>query len=344
MKNENIQILSSIFKNPLNFIKLDTPQTYKNMTVIPIILQDDKFIDFISIKEAEELELIEIIETDAVSQLEVINKSDKRILIPFGMTVHGGKQDRTIWEPILLPVGRNKSILRQNPGHSKQKYNIPAKCVEQSRWNYTKGRGFKTSNTRLHPNIAYEAISSAGQGGVWNEIQSYRSEMNFSLAVAPTQSYLEMTKESEKETEDFVKHFELVLNQCGIAVFINGEFIGIEFYANSKVWATMSNDILKAFSVEALRFKDKPQQKVLEFHEEFIKILGTLKLNFSFRKGIALGTVVDINSNNNKWRGITLIHENSLVQFYLVSKRGGYQEKTHSNIQFQTVINQRYEI
>ena len=87
-----------MFKNPLSFLKLDTPQTYKNMTVIPIILQDDKFIDFISIKEAEELELIEIIETDAVSQLEVINKSDNQILIPFGMTVHGGKQDRTIWE------------------------------------------------------------------------------------------------------------------------------------------------------------------------------------------------------------------------------------------------------
>jgi hypothetical protein len=336
LKNENIQTVNSLFKNPLSFLKLDTPQTYKNMTVIPIILQDDKFIDFISIKEAEELKLIEIIETDAVSQLEVINKSDKQILIPFGMTVHGGKQDRTVWEPILLPIGGKQSILRQNPGSRNQKYNIPAKCVEQSRWNYTKGRGFKTSNTRLHPNVAYEAISAAGQSGVWNEIQSHRAEMNYSMAVAPTQSYLEMTKESEKVTEDYVKHFHLVDNQCGIAVFINGEFIGIEFYANSEVWTTMSNDILKAFSVEALRFKDKSQHKVPEFHEELIKILGTLK--------VALGTVVDINSDNNKWRGITLVHENSLVQFYLVSKRGGYQEKPQSNIQFQTVINQRYEI
>ncbi|MFX0007066.1 MAG: ARPP-1 family domain-containing protein [Promethearchaeota archaeon] len=344
MKNENIQIVNSLFKNPLNFLKLDTPQTYENMTVIPIILQDDKFIDFISIKEAEELELIEIIETDTVNQLEVINKSDKQILIPFGMTVHGGKQDRTIWEPILLPVGGKQSIVSQNPGIHPQKYNIPAKCVEQSRWNYKKGRGFKTSNTRLHPNIAYEAISPAGQGGVWNEIQSHRAEMNYSLAVAPSQSYLEMTKESEKRTEDFVKNFSLVPNQCGIAVFINSEFIGIEFYANSDVWATMNNDILNAFSVEAFRFKNKPQHEVLEFHEEIIKMLGSLKLNFSSRQGVALGTVVDIKSNNNKWRGITLVHKKSFVQFYLVSKRGGYQEKPQSNIQFQTIINQRYEI
>jgi hypothetical protein len=314
------------------------------MTVIPIILQDEKFIDFISIKEAEELELIDIIETDTVSQLEVINKSDKQILIPFGMTVHGGKQDRTIWEPILLPVGGKQNINHQNPEKFKQNYSIPAKCVEQSRWHYKKGRGFKTSNTRLHPNVAYEAISSAGQGGVWNEIQSHRAEMKYAMAVAPTQSYLEMTKESEKASEDYVKHFNNVENQCGIAVFINGGFIGIEFYANPEVWNIMRNDILKAFSIEALRFKDKLQRKVTEYHEEFIEIMSSLKFKYSGREGIALGNIVEFNSNDNKWRGITLVHEGSLVQFYLVSKRGGYQEKPHSNIQFQTVINQRYEV
>ncbi|MFX0000354.1 MAG: ARPP-1 family domain-containing protein [Candidatus Hodarchaeota archaeon] len=344
MKNESIHIVKSVFENPLSFLKLDTPQVYKNMTVIPIIVQDDKFIDFISIKEAEELELIEIIETDTVGQLEVVNKSDKQILIPFGMTVHGGKQDRTIWEPILIPVGRKQSIVSKNPGPVKQKYNIPAKCVEQSRWRYTKGRGFKSSNTRLHPNVAYEAISAVGQGAVWDEIQSHRSEMKYALSVAPTQSYLEMTKESEKETGEIVNHFKNVENQCGIAVFINGEFIGIEFYANSEVWKKMSEDILKAFSIEALRFKDKPQLKIIEYHDELLKILHKLDFNYSFREGIAFGTVVEFKSNDNKWRGITLVHENTMAQFYLVSKRGGYQGGTHSNIQFQTVIDQRYQI
>jgi len=344
LKNENIQIVKSIFENPLSFLKLDTPQVYKNMTVIPIIVQDDKFIDFISIKEAEELELIEIIETDTVGQLEVINNSDKQILIPFGMTVHGGKQDRTIWEPILIPVGGKQNIVSENPGPVKQKYTIPAKCVEQSRWSYKKGRGFKSSNTRLHPNVAYEAISAAGQGAVWDEIQSHRTEMNYALSVAPTQSYLEITKESEKQTGDIVNHFKNVENQCGIAVFINGDFIGIEFYANSEVWKTMSDDILKAFSIEALRFKDKPQLKVIEYHDDLLKILNRMDFNYSFREGVALGNVIEFNSNDNKWRGITLVHEKTMAQFYLVSKRGGFQGSTRSNIQFQTVVNQRYQI
>jgi len=205
LKNENIQFVKSMFENPLNFLKLETPQVYKNMVVIPIIIQHDKSLDFITIQQAEELELIEIIETDTVGELEVINKSNKQVLIPFGMTVHGGKQDRTIWEPILLPSGGKKNILRSNPEKFKQKYVIPAKCVEQSRWSYVKGKTFKSSNTRLHPNVAFEAISAVGQGGVWNEIQSHRAEMKYSASIAPTQSYLEMTKHIEKQTEDIIK-------------------------------------------------------------------------------------------------------------------------------------------
>ncbi|MHA1912798.1 MAG: ARPP-1 family domain-containing protein [Promethearchaeota archaeon] len=345
MTNESIQITKSLFENPLGFLKLGNPQVHENMTVIPIIVQDDKFIDFISIKEAEELGVVEIVETGSVNQLEVVNKGDKQILIPFGMTVHGGKQDRTIWEPILLPVGGKNHHFRSNPGSGKQKYAIPAKCIEQSRWNYTGGRGFKSTKQRVHPNVAYEAISAGGQGAVWNEIQFHRSEMKYASSVAPTQSYLDMTKNSEKQTSKIIKKFENSVNQCGIAVFINGEFIGIEFYANPDAWKMMSEDILKAFAIEALRFKDKPHTREnIMFHDEFISLLRKLDLKLSDRKGIGLGDVVEFKSDDNKWRGITLVHQDTLVQFYLVSKRGGAQLQPERNVQFQTVINQRYTV
>ncbi|MFW9882364.1 MAG: ARPP-1 family domain-containing protein [Candidatus Thorarchaeota archaeon] len=343
MKNESIQVVKSIFEYPLSVLKLANPQVYENMTIIPLIIQDDKIIEFISITEAEELELIEIVETDTVNQLEVINKSNKQILIPFGMTVKGGKQDRTIWEPILLPVGGKQNVLKQNPRTVSQKYTIPAKCIEQSRWNYTKGRAFKSSNMRLHPNVAYEAISAGGQSGVWNEIQSHRTEMNYAMTVAPTQSYLEMTENSKKKLGKIVKHFENIRNQCGIVVFINDEFIGMEFYANSQTWKTMSHDILKAFSIEALRFKDKTYKlKKIDYHIDFINTLINIDCKFTVRKGVGLGNVVEFNSNDNKWRGITLVIDDIMAQFYFVSKRGGYQVQRNSDLQFQTIINRGY--
>jgi len=333
LKNESIHVVKSIFKDPLSVLKLGNPQIYENMVIIPLIIQDDNIIEFISIKEAEELDLIEIVETDTVNQLEVVNKSNKQLLIPFGMTVKGGKQDRTIWEPILLPVGGKQSIFKQNKREVSQKYTIPAKCIEQSRWNYTKGRGFKSAKMRLHPNVAYEAISAGGQSAVWNEIQSHRSEMNYAMNIAPTQSYLEMTKNSEKEIDKIVKNFENIQNQCGMAVFINGEFIGIEFYANPQAWKTMSNDILKAFTIEALRFKDKPHKtENMDYHNDFINALLNIDCKYSTREGVGLGNVVEFNSNDNKWRGITLVHDGIMAQFYLVSKRGGYQAQASSDL------------
>ncbi|MFX1575134.1 MAG: ARPP-1 family domain-containing protein [Promethearchaeota archaeon] len=345
MKSEIIQKVESLFENPLKFLKLGTPQVYKNMTVIPIIIREEKFINFITIKEAEELNLIEIIESDKVNQLEVINKSNKQILIPFGMTVHGGKQDRTIWEPILLSTEGKQNVFNQNPKKTVQKYTIPAKCVEQSRWNYRGGRSFKSSNMRLHPNVAYEAISSGGQSGVWQEIQSHRAEMGYNRAIAPTESYLEMIKVSNKYTETFIKNFKNIKNQCGVAVFISGEFIGIEFYANPKAWKNMSNDILKAFSIEAIRFKNITRKNGnFDYHDELIKKLHDISFNFSTREGVGLGNVVDFNSNNGIWRGITLIHNDTMIQFYLVKKRGGFKIHKRPNLQFQTVIGQRYQI
>ena len=345
MKSESILLVEKMFEDPFNTLKLGNPQVYDNMTIIPLIVQNDKFIDFISIKEAEELELIQINETDTVNQLEVINKSNKQILIPFGMTVKGGKQDRTIWEPILLPAGGKRNILKQNPGEVSQKYRVPAKCIEQSRWHYKGSHGFKSAKMHLHPNVAFEAISANGQSGVWNEIQSHRAEMNYAGSTAPTQSYLEMTKSSEKEINKIWKNFENTQNQCGIAVFINSQFIGMEFYANPNAWKTMSKDILRAFSIESLRFKDKPSKaEKVDFHHDFINALLNIDFNFNTRKGVGLGNVVEFNSDENKWRGITLVYDGIMAQFYLVSKRGGYQnqQQTRSNLQFQTVINQRY--
>ena len=41
--------------NITQFVTLSEPQTYKNLTIIPLILKDD-LLDFITIKEAEEAE------------------------------------------------------------------------------------------------------------------------------------------------------------------------------------------------------------------------------------------------------------------------------------------------
>jgi len=130
MKNVSIQIVEMLFENPLELLELGKAQSHGNMTIIPIIYKG-KTLDFISVKEAEDLGLISINETDTVSELEVINSSDKQVLIPFGVTVHGGKQDRTIWEPILLAAGGKQNLSGGNKSPVEQKYTVPAKCEKE---------------------------------------------------------------------------------------------------------------------------------------------------------------------------------------------------------------------
>ena len=100
---------------------------------------------------------------------------------------------------------------------------------------------------------------------------------------------------------------------------------------------------LKVNLTTSLRFKDKPFNEKLDLSDvQLIKALQSLKLNFTTRKGIGLGEVVEFESKDKKWRGNTLIHENSLVQFYIVSKRGGSTQTPQREQSFQTNINQRY--
>ncbi|MHA1327700.1 MAG: hypothetical protein ACTSRH_10320 [Promethearchaeota archaeon] len=53
MKSENLLILESFFKNPLQFLVLEEPQVHKNMTVIPIVLKDNKFVDLLFMEESK---------------------------------------------------------------------------------------------------------------------------------------------------------------------------------------------------------------------------------------------------------------------------------------------------
>jgi hypothetical protein len=93
-----------------------------------------------------------------------------------------------------------------------------------------------------------------------------------------------------------------------------------------------------------LRFKDKKFNANSDLSENrLIEALKSLKLNFTSRKGIGLGEVVEFESKDKKWRGNTLVQENSLVQFYIVSKRGGITQQTEQREQvFQTNVSQRY--
>ena len=333
------EVVEDFFKDMTRILKFGEVQAYENMAVVPLILQDEG-LDFITIREAERLEVAWIQEqvSESVGQLEAVNVGEKSVLIPFLQTVKGGKQDRTVYEPILIPAERKES----NP------LPIPARCIEASRWTYAtqldggriqfdggkETRKFKTSGVRMNQSISKRLMETQGdQSMLWDSVEVYSELMSIERSKAPTRSYLDMIETKKEEIEGYLAKFKDVEGQCGTAVLVGGEVIAYEFYGNPKAWKDFRQDVLKGYVAEALLRRQIKKEKEKEGQEEkgekistsdaHRKALETLTDKISkieSREGTGLGYVVEFRSSDGNWQGITLIHENKIAHFYALGK------------------------
>jgi hypothetical protein len=331
------EVVEDFVSDMTRILKFGEIQAYENMAVIPLILQDQG-LDFITIREAEELEVAWIQEqvSELVGQLEAVNVGEKPVLIPFLQTVKGGKQDRTVYEPILIPAGRKKS----NP------LSIPARCIEASRWTYgtqldggriqfdggKETRKFKTSGARMNQSISRRLMETQGdQSMLWDSVEAYSELMRIERSKAPTRSYLDMIETKQEEIEEYLSKFKDVEGQCGITVLVDGEVIAYEFYGNQKAWKDFRTDVLKGYISETLlrqQIKEKSgkeeekKEKIStsEAHRKALETLSEKTSKIEPRKGTGLGYVVEFSSSDGGWHGITLINENKIAHFYAVGK------------------------
>ena len=76
--------MPELIKNYLNRTQIGTEQSYKNLTVVPVLSDYVIPFDYLTLDEALSEDLIEVVEIDkggSVPELKVINKSDKMVLI-----------------------------------------------------------------------------------------------------------------------------------------------------------------------------------------------------------------------------------------------------------------------
>lgn len=303
-------------------------QSYKNMTIIPLILEGDE-VDFISIKEAELQHMSHISEQESasVSELEVINKGNTPILIPFGHTIKGGKQDRVIYEPILIP-----------PTQTIKPIPIPSRCVEAGRWSFDfenslenvpkelEQRKFKSAKMRLNPSIMSKAMKEVdSQGTIWGGIEAQMDVFGQTTDQNVTRSYNKLANDQKERVEKYIRYFKDVEKQCGAAVFINDTLIALEFYGNTRSWKEVRDETLNGFAIEALLRMDKEESKdALKSTEDYWKkvsdAFAQAKMTFEEKKGAGLGSVIKFGSKDGNWSGITLAHKGKILQFYAVTR------------------------
>jgi hypothetical protein len=117
--------MTEIINDYLNRVQIGAEQSYKNLTVFPVLSDYVIPFDYLTLDEALSKDLIEVVEIDeggSVPELKVINKSEKMVLILDGEELVGAKQNRIVNTTILIPA--------------MEKVVIPVSCVEEGRWSY----------------------------------------------------------------------------------------------------------------------------------------------------------------------------------------------------------------
>src|ERR1700756_3474427 len=157
------------------------PVTYENIAIFPVVsssLQDTS--SFLTLEEGLASGEVMVSERGAagmvrnrsqvrvpappqydgaasVSQLVLINRSKRPLLLLAGELVSGGKQDRIIGKDRIVPVGSEPLPL-------------DVFCVEHGRW--SSGSTFSAAKTMVHPSVREQAAVAKDQNDVWAAVRA----------------------------------------------------------------------------------------------------------------------------------------------------------------------------
>ncbi|MFC1672461.1 ARPP-1 family domain-containing protein [Planctomycetota bacterium] len=168
----------------LEKLELAEAQTYGNMTVFPLCLENGKAPEYLTLKQAMEKKVLTVEEVDeggSVPELRARNKADSPIMLIDGEELIGAKQNRIVNLTILL---KKKAATR-----------IPVSCVEQGRWSY-QSRAFADSDevaprklrarkvAAVSENMEVHDSRASNQGEVWDSVEELQSNLSVGSATS----------------------------------------------------------------------------------------------------------------------------------------------------------------
>ena len=165
------KIISGFLEN----LKLGQLQIVKNMGVIPIFCKAGRGPEYLTLKEALDMDLLTITELDSagsVPRLKAFNKSKTPVLILDGEELTGAKQNRVL----------NASVLLKEESETV----IPVSCTEQGRWSYKSKKFYDSDiiaaqkvrlckNFSVNKSLNLDRTFFSDQGAVWNDTISVQT-------------------------------------------------------------------------------------------------------------------------------------------------------------------------
>jgi len=235
--------------------KLARKQSYKNLTVFPLLGPDSARLDYWVLEQALDRDVIRITEVDQeghVPELKVVNRGTRPVLIIEGEELVGAKQNRIVNATFLIAA--------------KSEITLPVSCVEQGRWHYDRDdfqSGKKMMHASLRRNhqadVCYSLNRGRGYGGsqarIWDDIDQKADRMKVQ---APTRAMADVYDTYEDPLSRFLDNFHLMECQVGAVFAINGQVLGVEGFGSSDTFALFFDKLVKSYALDAI---DNPAKK-----------------------------------------------------------------------------------
>jgi len=235
--------------NAVRKVRLGPETRFHNLTMTPILGDEEGRPDYVTLDEALGngwAEITEIDEGGRVSELKVIVKGKAPVLLIDGEELIGAKQNRVLNLTILAPAERTTVV--------------PVSCVESGRWLRT-SRGFSSSpRTQFAEGRAAKmrqvtaSLSTAGhrtsnQSDVWSRIADKSARLN---ASSDTSAMSAMFEKVGTGIDEYVHAFTPLERQVGAVFYIDNQPVGLELFDAAETWRKLSAKLIRSFAVDAI--------------------------------------------------------------------------------------------
>ena len=239
----------SVVKDRFDGLKVGKAQTYKNLTMYPLI-GASYGPSYITLDEALSSKKAEVLEKGSgeVPKLVFANHSADRILLMDGEELVGAKQNRILNTSILIGP--------------RMVAEIPVSCVEEGRW--TSGATtFHSGGTQLfasarqsnNENVThnYDRAPSAGavsnQSQIWDQVAAKRAKLK---VTGPSSAMHDAYVQKSGSVESYVGAFEPVDGQVGCIFAINERIVGADVFSSQSALRKLMPKIVKSYALDAI--------------------------------------------------------------------------------------------
>jgi hypothetical protein len=233
----------------------------------------------------------------SVSQLVLINRSERPLVLLAGELVSGGKQDRIIGKDRIVPVGSEALPL-------------DVFCVEHGRWTGASSQ-FGASKTIVHPSVREQAAVAQDQNEVWDAVRSgtlsrakaapagvagppapppaplSADVIGETIATAaPTQSYAKIYVHGRTgaSVDEFVEELQRRFDRAtsglkgervvGVVVAYGGDVAWSDIFASGELFEHYWSKLLRSYAVEAMARPAYRETAAISDAREFLRELN----------------------------------------------------------------------